>query len=274
MTDEARNEDGGAADLPIIFSGPMVRAIIDDRKTMTRRLAWRGTMEPRVGAAMLPIKKPSPWQRVKPGDRLFVRENIWQASPYPGTLPSGEPDESTKWSSRLVHYAADGNPPNCANRHYGPDGLRNGAFAAPDPYAVWLQRPSIHMPRWASRLTLLVTATKIERLQEISEEDARAEGCEAVAERVRHFWSGYDARLKDADGNMPHVSIFTENAPDWMELSHKGTLRDKAVPAKNSFMHLWRSLHGADAWGANPEVVARSFRVIKSNIDHLPREAA
>lgn len=205
-------------DIPVIFSGAMVKALLAGRKTQTRRLAS------------------SPLAKAKPGDRLYVRESIWQASPYPGTSPSGEPDESGRWSSHLVHHAADGNPPNCANRYYGPNGLRGGAFAAPDPYAVWLQRPSIHMPRWASRLTLVVEEVRFQRLQDISEADAIAEGA-----------GQYTSQTK----------ILRPFNPDW-----KGEYRA-------GFMALWDSLHGPASWDANPAVVALTFSVHRRNIDRL-----
>jgi hypothetical protein len=74
------------------------------------------------------------------------------------TLPRGRPSEQINFGRRVWSYAAD----------------------AVDPDSVTNHKPSIHMPRWASRLTLIVTATKIERLQEISEADAIAEGCKGV----------------------------------------------------------------------------------------------
>jgi hypothetical protein len=143
---------------PILFSGPMVQAILDGRKTQTRRVVkpqpeyWEQT-----GGYHYPLdKKPyrgAPVGRVRsideyrcpygqPGDRLWVRETWHQ---YAG----GE-----------VIYRAD----------YGPESYQAGAKG-------W--RPSIFMPRWASRITLEITGVRVERVQDISADDARAEGVSA-----------------------------------------------------------------------------------------------
>ncbi len=122
-------------DRPIIFSAPMVRALLEGRKTMTRRIAWKPLRligEGGFGRVGL-LQDPSPWQRVQPGDRLWVREN-WQSDVRnvgrpPRDVPRTEP----------VWFAAGGDPINSP-----------GAFAI--QATGW--RPSIHMPRWASRLTL------------------------------------------------------------------------------------------------------------------------
>jgi hypothetical protein len=133
-------------DVPIIFSAPMVLALLAGRKTMTRRLAWtarKNSLRHHPGGAVSndPWAR-SPWQGVKPGDRLWVRESIKLGN----------------------HYVADG------TEAFDPHGHRFGW--------VW-QRPllpSIYMPRAYSRITLVVTATKIERLQMIRNADILAEG--------------------------------------------------------------------------------------------------
>jgi len=139
-------------EIPILFSGPMVRAILEGRKTQTRRVVKPQSLFDGKEA----IVKRFPEQKglgYEVGDRLWVRE----AFSYDrldidkdGTLPP--------W------YWADGNP-------------ENGDWTKP--------KPSIHMPRWASRITLEVTAVKVERLQDISEEDAKAEG---VAKPILPHW--------------------------------------------------------------------------------------
>lgn len=213
-------------DIPIIFSGPMVRALLDGRKTMTRRLLPKrirqaydcGPKFPQhwnvsgvVGGRIMleaDFLNLMPW---KVGDRLWVRENfaahwgrrtggggvITRASvkQADGTFCQASPEDPI-----IVNYAADG-----------------------DTLSRW--RPSIHMPRWASRVTMVVTGVKVGRLQNISEADAEAEGVAA--------WAGPAAH--------PLVA----------------------------FAALWASLHGDEAWTANPYVVALTFTVHKQNIDTL-----
>lgn len=203
-------------DRPIIFSAPMVRALLDGRKTQTRRLAW-GTPFGVDGYDDLAaedlrregFKVSGPddterrlawpathWQRVRPGDRLWVRENF--------ARPNGS----------VVRYVATDDVIGCR------------------------VTSSMRMPRNYSRLTLTVTATKIERLQTMTTRDARAEG-------------------------MPPIKVTAGcNDPSGI---------DRAFI--NQFAVLWDELHGAGAWAANPEVVCLTFQVDKLNIDALEREA-
>jgi hypothetical protein len=228
-------------DIPIIFSAPMILALLAGRKTQTRRLLYteRKSKDGMVtGATRLighppqtfgrwPNKTPahywalSGWERAKPGDRLWVREglvlgatsNAWKYCADDTLISMTWPDHRVAQMVAWAHHQ--------------------------EREAV----PSIHMPRWASRLTLVVTATKIERLQKISEDDARAEG----------------AMFHDGHG-----------------VGHSGwrhDYRDVHANARSSFARLWRDLHGKEAWDANPEVVALSFRVYKQNIDAM-KEAA
>ena len=110
---------------PILFSAPMVRAILDGRKTMTRRI-----LTERHGEYC-------PYGH--PGDFLWVRETFYN---------------SRMDNSMPTHYRADNQDE--------------------DFQLIW--NPSIFMPRWASRILLEITAVRVERLQKISEDDARAEG--------------------------------------------------------------------------------------------------
>lgn len=240
------------ADRPILFSAPMVRALLDGRKTQTRRLLkpWPGqqadwltmdvlhraptcylaTVEGQLGAQMqhphagkridgvdVDPMSPLTWVRLPyvPGDRLWVREasSTWEGS------------------YRDVVYRADVSGQEWSNLSVD---ARNGA--------PWKRRPSIHMPRWASRITLIVTDVRIQRLQDISGTDCRAEG-------------------------VIHNNAIDPKAPSplWTVPGTEFGGRHPQEP----FRALWNSLHGADAWAENPWVVALSFAVHRSNIDQM-----
>lgn len=184
-------------DLPIMFSAPMVRALLAGRKTQTRRMAT------------------SPLARAEPGDRLWVRESFRGAAGYEAQgLPPA------KWGNKPTWYVADGDP---------------------DPARWWhlsaRTRPAIHMPRWASRLTLVVTEVRRQRLQDISEADARAEGMPIT-------WDGKPYEP-------PPASV-----DHWQGY------------ARASFFLLWGDLHGPSLKD-NPAVVALSFAVHRVNIDQM-----
>jgi hypothetical protein len=268
-------------DHPIIFSAPMVRALLEGRKTQTRRLAWRDERDVTVSEAEMvalekkgwqaidgadeitTIARPSPWQRVQPGDRLWVREAFETGFMLDENERAvGEP---------VIWYGADGGP-----RWLDPD---TGCWRDQPRWT-----PSIHMPRCASRLTLTVTEARIERLQAISEADAIAEGG-GIGAAERHAW-GHNAKwitghCRDCAGwcpatkrKQPPCGYLYGGERDHRD--HRGAgcstsfvLRTAPEPARFSFEHLWDHLHGygADAWDANPEVVALTFTVAQRNID-------
>jgi hypothetical protein len=172
----------------------MVRAILDGRKTQTRRIVkgvpsthdfhgWvmsstsaidEGKACWAIGKSPLlnnPVRVCCPFGEV--GDRIWVRETWWQAGQSYARYP--DDDEYGWYGSRRVLFAVDGNPPNEPNDHY-PKGLGGGKFSAANPNYLWRKRPSIHMPRWASRITLEITGVRVERIASISTESARAEG--------------------------------------------------------------------------------------------------
>lgn len=203
-------------DRPIIFSAAMVRALLNGRKSQTRRVLKplpRRTVffDPKT-AGLGQFQEPP----YAPGDRLYVRE----AFSYE-TLDVDRNGFMPPW------YWADGNP-------------ASGDFTRP--------KPSIHMPRWASRITLTVTEVRVQRLQEISEADAKAEGAGLTPEDIAD-----NERLRGAV-LLPHIdAIYGDKRP--------------YRTAVGNFASLWNSLHGPDAWGANPWVVAVSFSVRQRNID-------
>ena len=179
---------------PILFSGAMVRAILGGEKTQTRRpvkpqpesaLKWLDEsrcMEPENGVdpliAWVPIGKSgaqSYWRCPYgvPGNRLWVREKGWQ-----------RPERSL----REMREGADTWKP----YYFDADGLTKSDH---DQFKAWgfKRRPSIHMPHCASRIILEVTAVRVERLQEINEDDARAEGC-ALSQNYMILWDLLNAK--------------------------------------------------------------------------------
>jgi hypothetical protein len=193
---------------PILFSGSMVRAILKGRKTQTRRIVkpqperlgvgwkWRKNANNAVSGGdetgnALKGWMPSMSPYGKPGDRLWVRETFL-VQPFLWTDSHGP---------QPVHYAAT------TNRAEAED---------------YTAKPSIHMPRWASRLTLEITDVRVERLQDISHEDALAEG---VDDRDRMPYG------------LPVLSFAVANY-------HK----------------LWDKINGPGAWDANPWVWVVEFR--------------
>lgn len=150
---------------PIIFSGAMVRAILSGQKTQTRRVvnpkpSMSHLLAPRMHTLREgPMGVPRSCPYGKPGDRLWVREMFLIDNPeYVATYKS-EPWRGTpNPSDAEVYYFASEKDPSIFPR--------------------W--KPSIHMPRWASRITLEVTDVRVERLQDITEDDAKAEGCSLV----------------------------------------------------------------------------------------------
>ncbi|MBH3364829.1 MULTISPECIES: hypothetical protein [Pseudomonas] len=198
-----------AKERPILFSAPMVRAILEGRKTVTRRAV---KIQPRTkgdigsyGQGQPFIRHPDPTKRNpecpygRPGDRLWVRE-AWAADAQldgiaPRDLSQGEP----------IMYPADGSV-----RQTGCAMISQGRG-----------RPSIHMPRWASRILLEITAVRVERLQDISEDQAEAEGMN-----------------------------FLRHIPD----------ADETLTAAQLFECLWSSISGDESWTGNPWVWVVEFK--------------
>ncbi len=203
---------------PILFSGPMVRAILDGRKSQTRRVVKPQPFH--VNSLGLPFWRGGPVDyRLCPhgcaGDRLWVRET-W-AAPHlwngfkPSYIPQGE----------RIHYAADG------------------------PLGGLMKRPSIFLPSWASRITLEIVALRVERLQDISADDARAEG------------------VKD---NLIALSGKTKTSPFLPRQHYDLPNGDAPSPdeiARANYAALWQSINGHGSWDANPWVWVIEFKRIK-----------
>lgn len=209
---------------PVLFSAPMVRAILDGRKTVTRRLV-KPRKDRAIGCELACHELAgevnagdymnAPWQ---PGNRLWVRE----AHAFSVCDPEGLNwrDDPGNWD---VIYRADLAQP--AGGWRDADGN-----VVPAPW-----RPSIHMPRWASRITLEVTGVRVERLQDISEKDAEAEGIE---------------RTEDFFG-CPCWRVYGE--PDGADV----VAPDDPI---GSYRSLWESINGPGSWEQNPFVWVINFR--------------
>lgn len=207
---------------PILFSGEMVRGILAGRKTQTRR-----PVKPRPQDGQVVGPGPAGWVLTEhsegvcryglPGDTLWVRET-WRPVMY--ALQS------------VIEYAAGGPTKNAVGVFDHLKALKKIAIRLPkrspegDARHSEAWRPSIHMPRWASRLTLRVTDVRVERVQDISEEDAEREGCTST-------------------------------------VLAQGVAADEMETAREQFGRLWAELYGADSWDANPWVWVVGFEVVR-----------
>lgn len=217
---------------PILMNGAMVRAVLDGSKTQTRRVVKQ--LDPAMGACTtgndgLPM--PVCWAYGgpvlhcpygKPGDRIWVREtwgvisHAWDeacnlidwAPDRPATAISEMPFGQGYYSGHVI-YAADG------AFEWSGDDDGDG-----DPRSAW--HPSIHMPRRASRILLEIVSVRVERLNDCSDADARAEG------------------TPGGHGVIPSYNYH-------------------ATPSEH-FSHLWESINGAGSWAANPWVWVIEFK--------------
>lgn len=200
---------------PVIFNAEMVKAILDGRKTQTRRALTSHHINLIKFAAHIgecyPLENMHDGSQSyylqycplgKVGDRLWVRE----------TFAQGLCTEST-----LAYKAT-----------HKPEDLEEGWFER----IKWT--PSIHMPRWASRITLGITGMHVERLNAISEEDALAEGCVALEGCKWHTF-------EEAKSGTP---------------MHDHT-------AKDAFSALWQSIYGEESWSSNPWVWVIEFKRVE-----------
>lgn len=213
------------SDKPILFSAPMVRALLAGTKTQTRRVASvkRGIMFDDLewedfgnGMRCGRFRQDQMQARIAVGDRLYVREAWTSDTRNIGTKPSLLSPTEPVW------YIAD-------------DGTMNVTEWSLRAHQT---RPGMFMPRWASRLTLAVTDVRVLRLQDISDEDARAEGTPCyVCGRTMDGKSESDC----------HCFHRHADAGD--------------------YRHLWEHINGSGSWDKNPWVAAYTFMVERANID-------
>lgn len=211
---------------PILFNGPMVRAILDGTKTQTRRVmkhqpakGWAFESPPVFGRITSPHPKkgrfgvlirrgvgtdfpetdliPCPYGQ--PGDRLWVRE-AWRTVAEADAIPPRDMDEAFRlWFE----------------------------VEAPHQPGAGKYRPPMFMPRWASRITLEITRVRVERLQDIREGDAIAEGCTSTV-------------------------MVNEDGEDYT--GHYAT---------EEYQDLWESINGPGSWGQNPWMWVIEFKRVE-----------
>ena len=144
----------------LIFKAPMVRAILEGRKTQTRRVAKEFVGRKDLDNILRRFPKQSGGQYGEPGDRIYVRETARSCRAYEvqGYPPS-------QWGNKPIWFEADGTPP--------------GAETA------WATKatPAIHLPMFAARIWLEITGVRVERIQEITPDDCIAEGAWPVEQR-------------------------------------------------------------------------------------------
>lgn len=228
---------------PILFSGPMVRALLAGRKTQTRRIAKHPLLDD------------------VPSMTDVVHENPRHAAPYLDSYCGGAktPDNPRGMTEWWCWWTRDDRPGHQFKCPYGKPGdllwaretwgddeqfggkLYRATHKGDDPIGNgW--RPSIHMPRSASRITLEITGVKIERLKDISEADAKAEGC---------------------------GSTIPDDVKDHPLAKHIGP------SPRNHFAAVWERINGETgpgSWEANPWVWALEFRVHTVNVDEFMRQ--
>lgn len=224
---------------PILFSAPMVRAILEGRKTVTRREVKKQAALDCLAAGFEPAFLALPGNADlcpygQPGERLWVRET-WGVISHDfdehGNMVDWKPDRPATpiremrfgrgYYSGHVIYRADG------EATWAGDDAGGG-----DDRSAW--KPSIHMPRIASRILLEITEVRVERLQGISRSDIRAEGLECPPELA-------------SDDVSP-------NYRDW-------------YPA--AWRELWESINSVGAWDANPWVWVVEFKRVRAFADHV-----
>lgn len=241
-------------DRPALFSRPMVRALLNGSKTQTRRLCAlpdpsapiiemvKVASDAKTGRTIFEMKDAAGQHvairkskqfitsqfspRIAVGDRLYVREHWRTEARYDGIAPRDLGQDA------IVSYEANyDREPN--------DGCR-GRF-----------RQGMHMPRWASRLTLTVTEVRVQRLQDISKSDALAEG-------VVEFFRGPERLGWPAAASDDAIAAAGELGIDG--------------PVE-MYRDLWEHINGKGSWDANPWVAAYTFTVQHGNIDQLARAA-
>lgn len=245
----------------ILFNSLMVKALLDGRKTQTRRpinpqpeldpsvgFKWKGaaygkginpSTEMQQAASFLSEYNPLG----QPGDLLYVRESCWIYGSWweAGKTKTGR----QKWRFKPIGKDVVFQNP----------GVEHMTFQGVN-LAGYVPRNSIHMPRWASRLTLKISEIRVERIQEISEDDALTEGIET------DLWDMAPVAKRYGYDNAWFVG--------WsMGIEHPNVEADAGRVCRESYRSLWDSINAKNGlgWDSNPWVWVVVFEVIHANVD-------
>lgn len=214
-------------EIPILFSTAMVQAILEGRKSQTRR--------PIKPQAMVDEKGRLIWKNAPAGKTKEIEKGLPMSYGLKDYCPYGKPGDilwvRETWSPDL---AGDGENGYVEYIKYAADGTRLPVSWLKD-YDGFKNRPGIHMNKEYARIWLQVTDIRVERLQDISEDDAKVEGVNT------------------------HI---TELGPSYFD--YETGYNNGLFDARDSFRTLWRKINGAESWNTNPWVWAISFKVLST----------
>lgn len=242
----------------ILFSAPMVRALLNGTKTQTRRTVKLPSDTTHVhvdpggtiygpGPYVIPtLASGEGHERIRcpygaPGDRLWVRERWQTAANLDGSNATqiAEKCKDAGWSTPWAPI------------RYGDGATDNSDVVRDFGGGEWgRKRQGFFMPRWASRITLEVTSVRVERLNEISEDDAKAEGLSAITKDNGRTWK---YGIPDRDG-LPGSDDVGWDWPDW------------DVDPRRAYRTLWESINGPGSWELNPFVWVIDFKRVNGEV--------
>ncbi|HBY6729726.1 morphogenetic protein [Klebsiella pneumoniae] len=216
----------------MIFNGEMVRAILDGRKTQTRRPVKFPVHDKNLGCELAGNELAGELSAGnylnsafgKPGDRIWVREAYRLPASLDDVSPTGVGEMAVAtgyrkpWAPTFYEFTGTFS-----------DGWK-GFETPPKVSGAGKLRPSIHMPRWACRILLEITDVRVERLNSISQEDAQAEGMELT---------GWRPTYSDPDSG------------------------GEVMTPYDNFAQLWESIYGEESWKANPWVWVIEFKRVE-----------
>lgn len=233
----------------MIFNGEMVRALLDDRKTQTRRPVRFPVLDKNLGCELAGNELAGELSAGnylnsafgKPGDRIWVREAYRFPASLDDVSPTGVGEMAVAtgyrkpWAPTFYEFTGTFS-----------DGW-TGFETPPKVSGAGKLRPSIHMPRWASRITLEITDVRVERLNAISEEDAQREGVHT------EVWD-QTVVARNYAASEEFFQFWSDDMPHYVEMSQL---------YRSSFRSLWESIYGAETWQANPWVWVIEFKRVE-----------